>query len=1416
MPKFAVTFKERDNSLFDAGQNLATSDDNGNYEIREGYPVTRWGILEAFNTRYKTTGITVQADNEPQATTYLGAAVDVNVLPIIGLSGRVDWGVQPYQGAETGGIAGTVTYDTTRNELDPKYAFTEDYQPGIPNVRMHLYYPVRDANGNTVPDGDGSIKLVTDPTTGKPLEIAEHLHVARRGSSRKGCTARMQDGSPLTDQQALPPFGNDAYQCVEAPMMGWQAVPSDKTEGNFGQTVNGNYAFSATDYDPAALSCLASLQGGDTSVAPCPDLGQPQDGAFPMGADDWVVKAEIPKLADGTPMYKVTSESDVNVFDGDVRMPQENFPLTSGDLAAAEATASVPGDGGPVSQQPGIWNDCAGATHPVTVTDPGFLAAGGSPYEGQSRPYCDAKLISTRGNQTVAPNFNLFTDVPLPTHFWGLTINDLGISHDKTQLGYGEAEPLPNVPMGIYDWSGRLVDTVMTDHNGMYESTEPSTSSYNCPLPAGPCPGMYYFKGNDPGQPGRPNKAYNPRFRTIGTDFQAWPGLFTVTDTAPTQTSAIAITPDGAIANPVACDVNAGVTDATKTTPDIYAVDQPYLKPMPVNPNLHASQKLTVSSVTTGGTTTSTTRPVSLVVPRTDLTGLTGLSVNVTVTAAGALTGNLLTAVNGTHTVTGVANTGTTANPTTTITYTSGTVPSGTANVSGVAPGAGSTVTTPDYVVHPQQVLGLSGLSMAGSGTTRSVTLTVSGGTVDTTGQPPTVTTAVLFSNPALPTAVRNAINGSHASPTVTGTTIAYPITVASTAVNQTVTPQLSSVTVPAYSTVTAPTPPPAPSTVTISGSGFGATQSTGKVSLGLASGAASNVVIGYSSWSDTKIVFTVSAPSGAAPTAGVYQLSVTGSNGRQSVNGLSLHILGTGYNPTLFQVNPDATHGADSPGRNFGYRNGGTGAWDASIVDDQYDAAGTYTAAENVVQRALNAARASAPSGNSSNPAPLVVVWPKDPTKTPSTNATGDYFENLVVGAAVKLQGVGTGGFQGTGTTATFVPGSRLNGLGFNADNLNGTQWINTVTSYGPDPATVPDGATITVLGTGNSTSGGSFTTAGSTANRRPSFDGLYITGGDEGGAGLANQNTINGANSTPVGGNGALSSQGGGVYLFGGANNVQISNDHIDGNSGAYGGGVRVGTAYTANNANGSTPSNWANTNVAITHDRITSNGGTNLAGGIGLFDGSANYSIDHNDICGNFSSEYGGGISHYGRSDGGSITQPRLPQPVVRRGRRRHDRRRAQPEPHAAFAGCGVHELEADDRRQPGPGQPGQRRRRRHPVPVRRQRPDRRHQQLDRQQHLDARGWRVRARRLDERPHRRQHGDEEPHHGDGHHEQRPAGTRRPVDGEQQHRAAGHPAGRLGGLQQADADRQRLRRQPGRQLRPGDGRGARDRPGG
>ena len=107
--------------------------------------------------------------------------MDVNVLPIIGLAGRVDWGVQTYKGPDNGGIAGTVTYDTTRNELDPANAVTEPYQPGVPNVKVHLYAVVRDDNGDPVREADGSLKR------GPELNDA---YTSETWEPGRGCTAR--------------------------------------------------------------------------------------------------------------------------------------------------------------------------------------------------------------------------------------------------------------------------------------------------------------------------------------------------------------------------------------------------------------------------------------------------------------------------------------------------------------------------------------------------------------------------------------------------------------------------------------------------------------------------------------------------------------------------------------------------------------------------------------------------------------------------------------------------------------------------------------------------------------------------------------------------------------------------------------------------------------------------------------------------------------------------------------------------------------------------------------------------------------------------------------------------------------------------------------------------------------------------
>ena len=86
----------------------------------------------------------------------------------------------------------------------------------------------------------------------------------------------------------------------------------------------------------------------------------------------------------------------------------------------------------------------------------------------------------------------------------------------------------------------------------------------------------------------------------------------------------------------------------------------------------------------------------------------------------------------------------------------------------------------------------------------------------------------------------------------------------------------------------------------------------------------------------------------------------------------------------------------------------------------------------------------------------------------------------------------------------------------------------------------------------------------------------------------------------------------------------NLHVTDNVIRGNSGSYGGGVRVGTPYVGNNHN---------YGLQLLHNQIRDNGGTNLAGGVGLFSGSDGYKVESNALCGNFSAEYGGALTAFG---------------------------------------------------------------------------------------------------------------------------------------------------------------------------------------
>jgi hypothetical protein len=548
VPDFVLQNLNRTNNSYEQGQNSARTDKNGNYDLLQAYPLGQFTVEQAFNQRYKTTGVTYQACNDPQEHTIATGAVDVSYLPVFGQCGRLDWAVQPYNSSsgDNGGIVATVIYDELRQKYNARQAQTNPYQTGLPGFPMHLRTPVKAAPGQAADpltgyalNPDGSY-MYTDAPTNTPLAD----YTSENWNRPTGCTPRSADGTVLTNDPTSPYFQDVAKpggECIEAPLSGVNfGIGTDNPAIHPAQTVDGNY----------------------TLTPPTPG--------------DWVVKMDIPTdqvIGDGRPLFKVTTENDVNNF----QTPSQFVPQ-GGDSNAV----SWPAAPQPVSQMPtGDYQEnphtssngpdpiCAGATFNVNVTDPNFKANGGSPLQGQSRHLCDMKLIHTQAGQSVAPNFHVYTDVPLPTKFSGYITDDASVSTNPRASFYGEVAGVANLPIGIYDWTGRLVHKVDSDYNGVWEVLLPS-SNVVCKTPSDFCPSVYRFVGNDPGQPGAANPNHDPNYRVISANFNAWPGMFSPADVAPTRNVTQILGPPGQFATNVACSVQ-------PTTPQIYSVSQPYL-----------------------------------------------------------------------------------------------------------------------------------------------------------------------------------------------------------------------------------------------------------------------------------------------------------------------------------------------------------------------------------------------------------------------------------------------------------------------------------------------------------------------------------------------------------------------------------------------------------------------------------------------------------------------------------------------------------------------------------------------------------------------------------------------------------------------------------------------------------------------
>ena len=257
---------------------------------------------------------------------------------------------------------------------------------------------------------------------------------------------------------------------------------------------NGNYGFGDGCFngtldatDPADPVCT----GGDFDAAAA-------------RATTWSASTS-PTTRTGNPMYKVTGEEDINIGNGDQIIPQVPPPACAGALHTVDVAgmtarttyAQLAGDG----DQRCPSASTVPASTPVDNADvPRHRRLA---VRGHAKPRCDTKLVTVNNGKSVVPMFNVFTDVPLP----GPAARPDRRRHQllrptPSRRCTARRRACPFVPVGIYDFSNRLVTTVESDFNGFYDVLLPSTNHISCPTPSGVCANMYRFVGNDPGIPG--------------------------------------------------------------------------------------------------------------------------------------------------------------------------------------------------------------------------------------------------------------------------------------------------------------------------------------------------------------------------------------------------------------------------------------------------------------------------------------------------------------------------------------------------------------------------------------------------------------------------------------------------------------------------------------------------------------------------------------------------------------------------------------------------------------------------------------------------------------------------------------------------------------------------------------------------
>ncbi len=547
IPNTDVDQRWRDGSIKEG----TITDPSGYYEYptAEGGALGRWIVNEQGFSRFtagpgpsmhdeRTGAATPSCDADPVPNpcipTDQGGGLLTNQLLLEGHRATVDWGKRDYPANTPGQIVGITYWATTRNEFNAQFQAHEDYEPGIPDVIVYL----EDVNGNILN------KYVTDhwqqPNADQDPQQPEGNTFTQNCNPIRDFT-----GADVTDQ-----FNpNIGPNCLEVPLTGQQTK-----DGAF----DGGYAFA--DYCPNGYD----LEADDGT---CVGGGDP----VTLVAGDYVVHVVMPTDPNDTRscnpandgsgfkklsgpfgdeagaqtgcLFRIVREEDVNVDLGNQYAPAIPPPPCNGDMH---------------------------------VVDQSTLTTRSTYYTGDqstspSAPLCDKHLIVLENGMNANADFFMMTNFPTdangedpndnhagdvqePGRLVGQVFNDIYFERNPESVWYGEPRPIGGIPIGIYArvdtvcpvddpncatpninlpydpnvW--RLFTTVTTSPDGSFEVLVPSTETLNCPIPQGPCPGMYLVTVDDPGTKEHPNANFNPNLLVATTPAEAWPGLTTQLD----------------------------------------------------------------------------------------------------------------------------------------------------------------------------------------------------------------------------------------------------------------------------------------------------------------------------------------------------------------------------------------------------------------------------------------------------------------------------------------------------------------------------------------------------------------------------------------------------------------------------------------------------------------------------------------------------------------------------------------------------------------------------------------------------------------------------------------------------------------------------------------------------------------------